>query len=59
MDVIEALNLALAKEEESLKMYKEFAGEYPETKETFTFLAAEETKHKRLIEELIWRTKKH
>lgn len=53
MGPIQALELALGKEVEAAQMYERFAGEFPVAKDTFIFLAGEEQKHKKLIEELI------
>ena len=50
MGPVEALELALAKEIEAVKIYETFAFKYPETNEIFTFLMNEEEKHKQLIE---------
>jgi len=53
MGPVEALELALAKEIEAVKIYETFAFKYPETNEIFTFLMNEEEKHKQLIEKRI------
>ena len=53
MGPVEALKLALTKEVEAEEMYKNFASDHPVAKETFLFLAAEENKHKILIEKKI------
>ncbi len=53
MGPIEALELALTKEIEAIKMYGSFSFKYPETKEIFTSLMNEEEKHKQLIEKRI------
>lgn len=50
---IEALNLALSKEIETMEMYQRFSEQYPPAKDTFIFLSNEEQKHKRLIENKI------
>jgi len=53
MGPVEALKVALGKEVEAAEIYKKFANEYPAAKEIFLFLATEEQKHKKLIEEKI------
>jgi rubrerythrin len=53
MGPIEALELALSKEIEAIKMYETFSFKYPETKDIFTFLQNEEERHKQLIEKRI------
>lgn len=53
MGPVEALKLALSKEIEAVEMYKKFSVEYPVAKDTFTFLAGEEWKHKAFIENKI------
>jgi rubrerythrin len=53
MGPIDALELALTKEIEAIKMYEAFSFKYPETKEIFAFLKNEEEKHKQLIEKRI------
>lgn len=50
---IEALELALAKEMASIKLYKRYAIDYPTVRDTFLFLQDEEQKHQRLIEKKI------
>jgi rubrerythrin len=51
MGPIEALELAISKEIEAVKMYQKYAVDYPAIKETFWFLADEEQKHKQLLEQ--------
>jgi len=53
MDPIEALELALSKEEEAIALYQKFCGEFTVSKDIFLFLANEEQKHKILIEKKI------
>ena len=53
MGSVEALRLALAKEEEALALYQKFALDFSAAKETFLFLVGEESKHKALIEKKI------
>ena len=53
MGPIDALKLALSKEEEAMKMYSKFSDEYPAAKDIFSFLVSEESKHKVLIEKKI------
>jgi len=50
---VEALELALKREEDSITMYQKFAGEFPVAKEIFIFLLNEEEKHKQLIRKKI------
>ncbi|MFC1709036.1 hypothetical protein ACFL2J_03120 [Candidatus Omnitrophota bacterium] len=53
MGPVEALELALSKEEEALALYKKFYLEFPTAKDTFLFLSNEEEKHKILIKKKI------
>lgn len=53
MGPIEALEMALAKEIEAVKIYEGFSFKYPETKDIFTFLKNEEEKHEQMIEKRI------
>ena len=53
MGPIEALKLALSKEIETKQMYERFSADHPVAKEIFNFLAGEEQKHAKLIEEKI------
>lgn len=53
MTPVEALEMALSKEGETLALYQKFAYEHPAVKEMFLFLAGEESKHKLLIEKKI------
>jgi rubrerythrin len=53
MGPVEALNLALSKEKESIELYSKFSIEHPAVKDTFLFLINEEQKHKQLIEKVI------
>jgi rubrerythrin len=53
MGPVEALRLALSKEQEAAAMYQKFHAEHPAAKDVFEFLAGEEQKHKKLIEEKI------
>lgn len=50
---IEALELALSKEKETIELYEKFSAEHPVAKDTFLFLAEEEHKHKQLLEKKI------
>lgn len=54
MTPIEALQLALSKEVEAIQLYTKFSVDYPAGKEIFWFLAGEEQKHKKLIEDKIY-----
>lgn len=53
MGPIEALELALQKELESIGIYRKFSADYPAAKDIFFFLLGEEEKHKLLIEKKI------
>ena len=53
MTPIEALDLALSKEEQSIKLYSKLSIEHLAIKELLDFLANEEEKHKLLIEKKI------
>ncbi len=46
---VEALQLALKREEDSISMYQKFSNEFPVAREIFIFLLNEEEKHKQLI----------
>jgi len=50
---IEVLQLALSKEEDAIKMYKDMLARHPNLKELFSLLVTEEQKHKLLIEKKI------
>ncbi len=53
MGPVEALELALQKEVQSIGLYQKFSADYPAAKDTFLFLLGEEEKHKLLIEKKI------
>jgi rubrerythrin len=53
MTPVEALKLALSKEEEALQLYQKLSVEHPAVKEVFLFLVNEEQKHKKLLEDKI------
>lgn len=53
MGSVEALRLALGKEEEAVLMYKKFYTDFPTAKDVFLFLLNEEEKHKQMIEKKI------
>jgi len=53
MGPIEALELALSKETETMQLYDRFSVDYPAAKDIFIFLLAEEQRHKKLIEKKI------
>jgi rubrerythrin len=53
MGPVEALKLALSKEEEAITIYKKFSMDFSALKETFSFLINEEEKHKLLLEKKI------
>lgn len=50
MTPVEALKLALEREEASIELYKELIKEHPVLQEVFTLLLNEEFKHKKLVE---------
>jgi len=50
---IEALQLALSKEEAAIKLYGELAAMHPGLKDLFYNMVTEEQKHKRWIEKKI------
>ena len=54
MTPVEALKLALSKEEASIALYKKLAVEHSAVRELLTFLENEEQKHKKMIEEKIF-----
>ena len=53
MIAIEALKLAITKEEAAAKMYQEMLIDHPALTELLSFLITEEQKHKVLIEKKI------
>lgn len=53
MGPVEALKLALVKEQESIDLYSKIQLEHSNLKETMLFLIGEEHKHKQLIEKKI------
>lgn len=53
MGPIDALKMALEKEEGSIKMYEKFAAEHTAAQDIFQYLLAEEQKHKVFIEKKI------
>lgn len=53
MTQIEALKLAIIKEEAAAKMYQEMLISHPALKDLLSFLITEEQKHKILIEKKI------
>jgi len=54
MGPVEALRLAVNREESSIKLYQGFAEEFPVAKDVFLFLLDEEEKHKKLLEQKIY-----
>ena len=50
---IEALKLALSKEENAIKVYQEMLANHPNLKDLLYLLVTEEQKHKALIENKI------
>lgn len=59
MGPVEALKLALSKEEASIQLYNKLNLKHPALKELFSFLIIEEEKHKRLIEKKIFETTRY
>lgn len=54
MGPVEALKLALAKENDSIALYEKLNLEHPVLKETLIFLINEGYKHRQLIEKKIY-----
>lgn len=50
---LEALQLALSKENDAIEAYQELLGNHPNLKDLLYFLITEEQKHKKLIEQKI------
>lgn len=50
MTPVEALQLALEKEDDALVLYRKLALEHPAVKDMFEFLVNEEEKHKKMLE---------
>lgn len=59
MSPVEALELALAKENESIEAYRAFLVQFPATKDIFQFLLNEEEKHKQMIQKKITEIKSY
>jgi rubrerythrin len=53
MGPVEALRLAVGREEASIKLYRKFAEQFSVAKDVFLFLLDEEEKHKKLLEQKI------
>jgi rubrerythrin len=53
MTPVQALELALSKENSAIQLYDNLALKYPEMKELLLFLMNEEEKHRQLIERKI------
>jgi rubrerythrin len=53
MGPVEALKIALSREEDSIAVYQKFSVEHQELKEMFFLLINEEEKHKKMIEKKI------
>lgn len=53
MTYLEALEMALTKENSSIKLYTEFGMKYPTLRDLFSSLADEERKHLKMIEKKI------
>ena len=59
MTPIEALELALAKEEDAIKLYKDLAVKHTAIKDLLISLSSEEQKHRKLIQEKIAELKRY
>lgn len=57
MGPVEALQLALRKEQEAIELYQGLRTKFPEIKDTLDFLITEEFKHHKLLEETIRKLK--
>ena len=55
MTSVEALKLAVSKEDGAIRLYKKLAVEHPGIKDLLDSLLLEEEKHKKLIEERIFK----
>lgn len=53
MSPVEALKIALTKENNSINLYNDLMNKYPEVKELAILLLNEEEKHKKMIEDKI------
>jgi rubrerythrin len=53
MNPVRALELALEKENESIKLYQDFIKKHPEVRDIFKMLLEEELRHKEFIEQKI------
>ncbi|MFH1046307.1 MAG: hypothetical protein V1727_05010 [Candidatus Omnitrophota bacterium] len=53
MGPVEALKIALEKEESAIKLYQKFLVEHTAAKDVFEYLLAEEEKHKTMINKKI------
>ncbi len=54
MGPVEALKLALIKENETLELYQKLAKTSHTARETFVFLIEQEEKHRKIIEDKIY-----
>ena len=59
MTPVEALELALAKEEEAIKLYKDLAIKHTAIKDLLISLSSEEQKHKKIIQDKIVELKRY
>ncbi|MDO8662993.1 MAG: hypothetical protein Q7K98_07245 [Candidatus Omnitrophota bacterium] len=59
MTTIEALEIALSKEESSIELYKSMLNKYTEIKELVNFLLNEEYRHHKLIADKMAELKKY
>jgi rubrerythrin len=53
MTAVEALELAMTKEQNAIDLYERMAEKYPEIRELLLSLVIEEQKHKKLIQDKI------
>ena len=53
MTNVEALKLALSKEDGAIELYQKLASDHPQIKDIFFMLLTEEQKHKKLLEKKI------
>lgn len=59
MTPVDALELALSKEIQSIELYEKFSIKHSQLRDIFTFLIGEEQKHKKLIEKEIQKITKY
>ncbi len=59
MSTIEALEIALKKEEASIQLYKDMLVKHKDINELFSFLLNEEYKHRKLVQDKLVELKKY